>query len=135
MSTTSYLYFPFTNIRAGFCDNYVPQWWVEFKDELSSRTSWVGCLLKDSVLFVLFAENSQILLKISVIPILFNFHVSGSTKSVSKQPTQLIVDLNLALWYIIGNLLFTSLNIFFKDVFSKKILLIFCLLSKVAPCI
>ena len=55
---------------------------------------WVGCLLKDSELFVLFAENSQILLKISVIPILFTFMYFGSTKSVSKQPTQLIVELN-----------------------------------------
>ena len=31
--------------------------------------SWVCCLLTDSELFILFAENSQILLKISVIPI------------------------------------------------------------------
>ena len=38
-------------------------------DELSWTMSWVGCLLKDSELFILFAENSQILLKISVIPI------------------------------------------------------------------
>ena len=43
-------------------------------------------------LFILFAENSQILLKISVIPILLtNFHLSGSAYSVSKQPTQLII--------------------------------------------
>ena len=35
--------------------------------------SWVGCLLKDSELFILFADNSQIRLKISVIPILLNF--------------------------------------------------------------
>ena len=35
--------------------------------------SWISCLLKDSDLFVLFAENSQILLKISVIPILLTF--------------------------------------------------------------
>ena len=39
-------------------------------DELSWTVSWVGCLLIDSALFILFAENSQILLKISVIPIL-----------------------------------------------------------------
>ena len=45
------------------CDNYVPQWWVEFNDEL----------------FNLFAENIQILLKISVIPIYSPyFHLSGS---------------------------------------------------------
>ena len=42
-------------------------------DELNSTMSWVGCLLKDSELFILFAENSQILLKISVIPILLIF--------------------------------------------------------------
>jgi hypothetical protein len=35
--------------------------------------SWVGYLLKDSDLFILFAENSHILLKISVIPILVTF--------------------------------------------------------------
>ena len=35
--------------------------------------SWVGCLLKDSELFILFEENSQILFKISVIPILLTF--------------------------------------------------------------
>ena len=35
--------------------------------------SWVGCLLKDYELFILFAENSQILLKKSVIPILLTF--------------------------------------------------------------
>ena len=42
-------------------------------DELSWTMSWVGCLLIDSVLFILFAENSQILLKISVTPILLIF--------------------------------------------------------------
>ena len=46
-------------------------------DELSLTMSWAGCLLKDSELFILFSENSQILLKISDIPILF--HLSGST--------------------------------------------------------
>ena len=35
--------------------------------------SLVGYLLKDSELFILFAENRQILLKISVIPILLAF--------------------------------------------------------------
>ena len=39
-------------------------------DELRLAMSWVGCLLKDSELFVLFAENSQFLLKIYAIPIL-----------------------------------------------------------------
>ena len=35
--------------------------------------SWVGWLLKDSKLFILSAENSQILLKISAIPIPLTF--------------------------------------------------------------
>ena len=60
-------------------------------------------------LFVLFAENSQILLKISIIPILVtSMYVSGSTKSSSKQPTQLNVELNSSFWHII----ITMLSIF-----------------------
>ena len=39
-------------------------------DELSLTISLVGCLLKDSKLFIFFAKNSQIPLKIAVIPIL-----------------------------------------------------------------
>ena len=42
-------------------------------DELSSSLSWVDCLLTDSEVFILFAENSQILLKISVVPIYLTF--------------------------------------------------------------
>ena len=42
-------------------------------DELSWMMSWVGCLVKDSEIFIWFAENSQILLKISVIPIFLTF--------------------------------------------------------------
>ena len=42
-------------------------------DDLSSTMSRVGCLLKYSELFILFSENSQILSKISVIPILLTF--------------------------------------------------------------
>ena len=34
--------------------------------ELSSTMSWVDCLIPDAELFILFAENSQILLKISL---------------------------------------------------------------------
>ena len=45
-------------------------------DELSSTMSWVGCLLKDSKLFILFSENSQILLFFSYS---FTFHLSAST--------------------------------------------------------
>ena len=50
------------------CDNYGPQWWVELDDELS----WLFTK-RFFELFILFAENSQILLKISVIPILLTF--------------------------------------------------------------
>ena len=39
----------------------------------AAMMSWVGCLLKNSELFIWFAENSQILLKISVVPILLTF--------------------------------------------------------------
>ena len=42
-------------------------------DELRLAMSWIGCLLKDSELLILFAENNQILLKISVIAIGFIF--------------------------------------------------------------
>ena len=34
-------------------------------DELRLTMSWIGCLLTDSKLFILFAESSQILLKIN----------------------------------------------------------------------
>ena len=44
-----------------------------WNDELSLMMSWVGCLLKDTERFILFAENSQIPLKISVVPILITF--------------------------------------------------------------
>ena len=64
--------------------------------------SWVGCLLKDLELFILFAENSQILLKISVIPFLLifiylvalNLLVNNQLNSSSystHRPTQLII--------------------------------------------
>ena len=46
-------------------------------DELSSTMSWFGSLLKYSELFVLLAESSQIILKISVIlviPIVLTFN-------------------------------------------------------------
>ena len=65
-------------------------------DELSSIMSWVGCILKDSELFILFADNSQILLKISVIPILLTFiylialNLFLKTNSTHR-PTQLII--------------------------------------------
>ena len=50
--------------------------------------SWVGCLLTDLELLILFAENSQILLKISVFPIFLTFMYLVAL-NLSK-PTQLI---------------------------------------------
>ena len=61
-------------------------------DELSSIVSLVGCLLPDSEFFILFAEHSQILLKISVNPILLTFMylVALSLLSTHRR-TQLII--------------------------------------------
>ena len=66
--------------------------------------SWVLYLLKDSELFIFFAESSQILLKISVILILLTFIYLVALKPVSKQPAQLIVQLNSSLRQIIDSL-------------------------------
>ena len=74
-------------------------------DELSSTMSWVGCLLTDSELFVLFAENSQIFLKISGIPIILTFTYLVALESVGKQPTQLIVQLNSSLRQTIDSII------------------------------
>ena len=65
--------------------------------------SRVGYLLKDSKLFILFAENSQIVLKIYVIPILlaFIYLVALYLLVFSKQPTQLIIQLTSSLRHII----------------------------------
>ena len=57
-----------------YCDIYlsnVPNFCPN--DELNSTMIWVGCLLTDSELFILFAENSQILIEIFVIPSLLTF--------------------------------------------------------------
>ena len=58
--------------------------------------SWVGCLRKDSELFTLFTENSQIILRISDIPILLTFMYLIALESVGKtnsthRPTQLFI--------------------------------------------
>ena len=60
--------------------------------------SWVGCLLTDSELFMLYMqlENSQILLKISVIPIPLTFmHLVALNLVVNNQ-------LNSSLWQKLG---------------------------------
>ena len=53
-----------------------------------------------------------------------NFHVPGSTKSVSKQPTQLTIELNSSLWQKLGTQALEELiqrlfcvNTFFNDIF------------------
>ena len=58
----------------------------------------IGCLQKDSELFVLFAENSQIL-KISVIPIVLTFICLVALNLLVNK--QLIVQLNSSLRHII----------------------------------
>ena len=57
-----------SNFRYSMRDNYVLQWWVESEDGLSQ---FFTKRFRD--FFILFAENSQILLKISVIHILLTF--------------------------------------------------------------
>ena len=75
------------------CDNYVPQWWAELDNELS----W--SFTKRFRVFILFAGNSQILLKISVI--LIFIYLVALYMLVNKQPTQLISQLNSSLLHII----------------------------------
>ena len=75
-------------------------------DELSSTMSWVGCLQKDSELFILFAENSQILLKIYFNAILLSFiYLVAFNLLVNNQ-------LNSSLLHIIVKLLVTACQSF-----------------------
>ena len=65
-------------------------------DELSSMMSYVGCLLTGSKIFlILFAENSHIFRKTSVIPILLTFmYLVGLNllvKTTTHRPTQLVI--------------------------------------------
>ena len=83
--------------------------------ELSSTMSWVGCLLKDSELFILFAANSQILLKISVIPILLTFIYLVALNLLVNNQLQLIIQLNLSLQHTIITLDFWQE----KDIFNQ----------------
>ena len=59
-------------------------------DELSSTMCRVCCLLKDSELFTLFAEKSQILLKIYVIPKRFLYNAWVRSKKFLKPSLFLI---------------------------------------------
>ena len=63
----------------------------------ATMMSWVGCLLKDSEHFILLAENSQILLKISVIPILLTFiYLVALNLLVNKVSTHRLTQLIVA---------------------------------------
>ena len=75
------------------------------------RNDELSLTIQSFLSYDLFAENSQIHLKISVIPILFKFHLSGSTYFVSKQPTQLIVQLNSSLRHIIVTFVCSMVNL------------------------
>ena len=79
---------------------------VNFFESIICRNDELSCLLKDSELFTLFAENSQIILKISVTPIFLTFMYLVALESVSKQPTQLIAQLNSSLRQIIDSFVF-----------------------------
>ena len=53
--------------------------------------SWLGCLLTDLKLSILFVENSQILLKISVVPIVLTFIFMVALNLLVNKQTQLII--------------------------------------------
>ena len=57
--------------------------------------SWVGCLLKDSELFILFAENSQIILKIFLTTIFLTFIYLVALNLLANN------QLNSSMWHII----------------------------------
>ena len=101
-------------------------------DELSSTMSWVGCLLKDSELFILFAENSQILLKISVIPILLTFiYLVALNLLVNNQ-------LNSSLWHIIVTFIVcveVSRDKFNISVLAPKLVFVVPVAYKIFPCL
>ena len=86
-------------------------------DDLSSGMSWVGCLVNDSELFILFAENSQILLKISVIPILLTFMYLVALNLLVNN------KLNSSLRQIIVPFWFKCRNIGLSDLFKNSLIL------------
>ena len=67
----------------------------------AAMMSWVGCLLKDSDLYSLICRKQPNPSQKFCYSHSLNFHISGSTYSVSKQPTKLINQLNSSLWHII----------------------------------
>ena len=73
----------------------------EFNDELIWMVTKRFRAFYESPLLILFAENGQFLLTISVIPILLTFMYLVALNLLVKQPTQLIVQLNSSLRQII----------------------------------
>ena len=72
------------------CDNYAPQWWVELVVYYQIQN--------------LFAESSQILVKISVIPILLTFMYLGAINLLVNNQLNTSTKLNSSLLQIIDSL-------------------------------
>ena len=83
----------FQATNSSMCDNYVPQRWDEFNDELnwlfSNRFRYLNVVCRKK-------PNPKFCSSHSL-----NFHVSGSTESGSRQPTQYMAELNSTLQHII----------------------------------
>ena len=73
--------------------------------------SWVGGLLTDAELFILFAENSQIVLKISVIPILLTFICLVVLNLLVNNQLNLLS--NLSFWHIVVTMVSALNPLFF----------------------
>ena len=83
-----------THLSTNNCYNYVPQWWVEFDDELSWLfTNWFS---DTRYMKVKRMGITKILRRIWLFPV----NKTESSESFSKQPTQLIVKLHSSLWHI-----------------------------------
>ena len=89
---------PETIITYNVCDNHLPQWWVEFVDEL--RWLFTNKLSATRYMKVMRMGITEILRRIW----LFSANKIKSSESFSKQPTQLIVKLNSSLQHIIVTL-------------------------------
>ena len=85
----------FNMLTQYYCDNHVLQWWVEFNDELS----WLFTNRSSATRYmkVKRMEITEILRRLW----LFSANKTINSESLSKQPTQLIFELNLTLWHII----------------------------------
>ena len=87
------------------CDNYVPQWWVELDDELS----W---LLTNRFSATRYMKVKRLGIEEILRRIwLFSTNKIKSSESGSKQPTQLIVELNSSLRHIIVSKVMLNINL------------------------